>query len=213
MDTVDELRQNWEKNPGVEKTSTYSAETLAKVFKARVKKQVNTAMQYFWASFALQIIVYSLLSHVIVKYWTDQQTIILGIGGIFLFLPFTIVLMKKFKKMATINPGNGNGNEAEGPLQLYVSRHHALLQSFFRFKKIYELLLIPLSSALGIFLTFKLYVPGGIFEHPGTAAVLFVITIGSCIAAIRNENKKHFETPLHHLEEILEEFKVEGWVG
>ena len=186
----------------------YDEVALEKIFRSRVKKQTNKAMQYFWASFVLQVLVYALLSHVIVKYWLDTEILLFGLGGVFLFLPFTIMLMKKFKRMATTKL-TGEHNTGISLYQ-YVLRHHALLLSFYNFKKRYELVLIPLSSAIGIFLMFKLYVPGGVQEHPAGAVVTFVITLLSCAMAIRSENKKSFEQPLHQLREILDEFKSEA---
>jgi hypothetical protein len=148
------------------------------------------------------------LSHVIVKYFEDGQSLIFSIAGIALFLPFTYVLMRNFKRIATIKFTNGDPGVSS--LQHYIIRHHELLQSFYTFKKRYEILLIPIASAVGILLTFKLYVPGGVLAYPGAALNIFLITIASCYVAIRAENKKSFEQPLKHLKEVLDEFRNEG---
>ena len=78
------------------------------------------AMRYCWASFTLQIIVYALLSHVIVKYWSDTEVLGLSILGILLFLPFTIMLMNKFKSIARIKLSN----ITETFMHQYVLRHY-----------------------------------------------------------------------------------------
>ena len=78
------------------------------------------AMRYFWASFTLQIIVYALLSHVSVKYWSDTEVLGLSILGILLFLPFTIMLINKFKSIARIKLSN----ITETFMHQYVLRHY-----------------------------------------------------------------------------------------
>jgi hypothetical protein len=208
MLTLDELKKKWDKDQNaISGPSTYDQVSLEKIFSARVKKHMRAAMQYFWASFALQILVYALLSHVIVKFWYDTETVLYGVGGVLLFLPFTIMLMKKFKRMAMARPGEGSHTGTA--LENYVLEQHDLLSGFYRFKKRYELILIPLSSAIGVVLTFKLYVPGGVYEYPTGATLTFIITILSCALAIRSENKKSFEQPLRQLREILDEFRRE----
>jgi len=209
MTTLEELKKKWDENKDTTSGPlAYDEVALEKIFKSRVKKHTNKAMQYFWASFVLQIIVYALLSHVIVKYWSDSEMLLFSLGGVLLFLPFTIMLMKKFKRIAATKLTGENNTGIS--LHQYVLRHHALLLSFYNFKKRYEHVLIPLSSAIGVFLTFKLYVPGGVQQHPAGAGITFVITLLSCAMAIRSENKKSFEQPLHQLQEILDEFKSEA---
>ena len=164
---------------------------------------MKITMRYFWGAFALQILVYALLSHVILKYGSDAQTLLTGLAGILLFLPFTVILMKKFKQMAVNRPQGNTGI----PLYDYIVRQQQLLQSFYAFKKRYELVLVPLSSAIGVFLTFKLFVPGGVMQHPMGAIITLGITLISMVLAIRSENKKSFAQPLQDLDQLLQEFR------
>jgi len=209
MSTLDELKKTWgEKQSNMPGPPAHDHKSLEKIIRSRVKKNMNASFKYFWLSFTLQVLVYSLLSHVIIKYWGDKQILYLGIAGVFLFLPFTIMLMQKFKRLATTKISTEENRGA--PLHDFVLRQQTLLQNFYRFKKWYELFLIPLSSAIGIIITFKLYVPGGVNEHWVTATVLFIITLISCIASIRSENKKSFKEPIRQLQNILEEFRDEA---
>jgi hypothetical protein len=82
-----------------------------------------------------------------------------------------------------------------------------LLLSFYRFKKWYELILIPLASAIGVFILFKLYVPGGVQAHWTGAVMTFAITLISCALAIRTENRKNFREPLEQFDRVLAEFR------
>ena len=209
MSILDELKKTWgEKQSSMPDPPAHDHQSLEKIIRSRVKKNMNAAFKYFWLSFTLLVLVYSLLSHVIIKYWGDRQIFYLSIAGVLLFLPFTIMLMQKFKKLATTKISIQEHSGAS--LHDFVFRQQTLLRNFYRFKKWYELFLMPLSSAIGIIITFKLYVPGGVVEHWVTAIIIFIITLISCMAAIHAENKKSFRKPIRQLQNILEEFKDEA---
>lgn len=204
MKTLEELKKTWDINQSCFSIpQPYNQQSFEKTIDTRVKKHMNAAMHYFWASFTLQMIVYALLCHVMVKYWSDTESLAYSVAGVILNIPFTYMLLKKFKTIARLKPTDSMGTS----LHQYVLSHYTLLNSFYRFKKLYEWMLIPLSSAIGVMLVFKLYVPGGVYEHPTGAAITFVFTILSCVWAIISENKIRFIQPLQHLQGILEEFK------
>lgn len=208
MITLEELKTKWtEKESAAPAQPAYDPASLEKIMKHRVHRHTKTSFQYFWASFALQVLVYSLLSHVIVKYWQDTTIVGYAIAGVLLFLPFTIMLMRKFKGLASTKL-SAPGNEIN-TLYNYVLHQQTQLRSFYNFKRWYELILTPLSAATGIVLTFLLYVPGGVEAHWTGAIITFVVTLLSCIVAIRSENKKSFEEPIGQLQLILDEFKTE----
>jgi hypothetical protein len=187
---------------------TIEEPNLKKIVRSRVTSHINAAMKYFWASLVFQIIVYSLSSHVIVSYWPDKETVLMGLGVILLYIPFTVMLMKKFKQMAGTKM---DGQPDKGSsLYQFTTMQTELLQSFYNFKKTYEFVLIPLSTIIGILITFKLYVPGGVSAHPQGAGITFIITLASCIAAIISENRKSFEQPIRQLKHILDEFQNEA---
>ncbi len=205
MPTLEELKNMWDENKSLGSMSkSYDHQTFANIIKTRTQKHVNASIRYFWASLILQILVYALLSHVMVKYGSDLETLSIAVAGIFLFVPFTVILMRKFKLMAVTRPKEeGTGSS----LFVYVQRQHSLMQSFYRFKKRYEIILVPLAAAIGVFLTFKLYVPGGVLEYLSSAIAIFVLTVVSCTLAIVAENKKSFERPLRELQKIIDEFE------
>jgi hypothetical protein len=207
MKTLEELKSVWVENQNHLSTSpAYDRPSLEKMFRSRVKKHTSASMRYFWASFTLQIIVYALLSNVIVKHLTDTEVLVLSIAGFALYVPFTIMLMKKFKSMATTKLID----HVQTSLHQYVLTHYTLLLAFYRFKTRYEFVLIPLSCAIGTILFFKLYMPGGVYGHLAGVSITFILAIVACAVAIRSENKKSFDLPLQQLRSTLDEFKREA---
>jgi hypothetical protein len=172
-------------------------QSFNKIAKARVRKNMSESFRYFWASLALQILVYALLMHVVVRYWGDLA-MIASLVGICLYIPFTVVFMKKFKSMAM----------AAGSVSTFISQQFELLESFYRFKKRYELVLVPLATLIGTFVVFDIWVPGGIWAYPKGALITFFISLVSCIIAIQAENKKSFDKPLSKLKMILDDLNA-----
>jgi hypothetical protein len=200
MATLDDYKNEWLKKPHTEEN--YQTEKLELMIKQRVKKQTGSAMRYFWASLTYHIIVYAMLVHVIVRYHHLTTLVLVSIGGIIVFVPFTIILLRKFKAIARLGyPSAGS------PISEYLNQQLKNLTGFFTFKKRYELILIPVSSAIGVYLTFAIYVPGGITQNFHGALIVFVVTVLSCVAAIRNENKKNFREPIRSLQNIVDELR------
>jgi hypothetical protein len=192
--SIDEMKTMWNQKNADNKVGEYDQISIEKIVKARVKKHTGTAFQYFWASFALQVLVYAMLSHVVVRYWYDPIVTLPALLGIAFYIPFTVMMMRKFKI-----------ENNQGPMSTYITRRRELLESFYSFKKRYELVLIPLATFIGTFLVFELYVPGGVWAYPTGAMITFVISLASCIIAILAENKRNFEEPLARLKIILDE--------
>ncbi|GAB3795047.1 hypothetical protein GCM10028819_10430 [Spirosoma humi] len=205
MSTLDQLKHHWEPS---NKASAADGQlldeaSLRKIVTSRVGKHTKASFRYFWASFTLQLIVYAMCSHLIVKYWSQPNIRLLSLSAMLLYLPFTIVLMNKFKRVAK---GRLTGKEPSS-IRDYVSEQYQLLNSFFTFKKRYERLLIPISAAIGVILVFTIYVPGGVRTYPVGALITYVVTLLSCYGAIRSENRKSFVEPLQQLKLLLHEYQ------
>jgi hypothetical protein len=204
MSPLDALKNTWQEKNDSTKKEFYNHETFNKMIQQRIKKQRRMMMRYFWGAFTFHIIVFAMLSHVIIRYWSDNIVLILAVTGLILTIPFTTVMMKRYKRLARIN----YRNKSFESLQEYISKQKEILSGFFRFKQRYEFMLIPLQAAIGVFITFRLFVPGGVTEHILGALITYGITLWSCIAAIRNENKKNFIQPLQDMDRILDEYKA-----
>ena len=205
MSTLDQFKNSWE--PSSEAPSNAASlldeASFRKIITAKVRTHTKDSFNYFWASFALQLLVYALLCHVMVKYWPQTQILLPSLLGVLLYIPFTVVLMSKFKRVAR---SQLNGKDPSS-IHDYLKEQHQLLSGFLRFKKRYELLLIPISAAIGVLLVFTLYVPGGVQAYPTGALITYLATLLSCYYAIVNENKKSFLLPLRQLENLLQEYQ------
>ena len=201
MDTLDELKQNWKKG-AQQKPATYTTESLAEIFKSRVTRQMSKVMRYFWPAFVYQVLVYAMLCHVAIRYGGDWRILLACVAGVVLFIPFTWVMMSRFKEMAVSKVGR----QGISTIQDYVTHQRDLMQRFLSFKKKYEFVLIPIASFIGVWLTFEIFVPGGVMEYFSAALVIYGVTLVSCLAAIISENRRNFDAPIDELQKILDEF-------
>jgi hypothetical protein len=208
MATLDDLKKEWATAPRPAfPTPQVDRAELQLITHAQRARHVNRAMQYFWASLTLQLIVYALLSHVFIRCWGVLLVQGLCLAGGLLYLPFTLVLLRQFKQVAQPRPAHSAANDS---LQAQTQQQYDSLRTFYRFKRRYEYGLIPLSTALGVWLTFRLYVPGGVPHHPTGAALTYLLSLLACGWAIWRENHRHFEQPLRQLKALLADFRHEG---
>lgn len=202
-----ELKNIWNSQELDNQLEAYDTSSFQKLIKMRMRTHTNKVMKYFWSSFVLEMGVFALLCHVVVRHWNDVSPLfIVSVLGILLHIPFTYMLMKKFKAMAVARPGDGSASS----LYRWVKERHDLLSSFYRFKRNYERFLVPLSTIVGCYLVFELYVPGDGMGYWNVFWVMVVITIISCAVVLRRENKEHFEEPLHQYRILLTEFEDQG---
>lgn len=199
--SLDELKKDWQQSSG-EVKSAFDNESLRKIFKARVAKQMREPFRYFWASFVMQIILYAFMSHLIVKNWGNASVQIYSLICILLYIPFTWVLLVKFRQMAA-RKFNAADSLIDG-LAFKASQ----LRSFFTFKKRYEAIQIPLCCALGVILPFELFMPGGAMNYVNAMLVWFLVGLVVCFFAIRDENERRFRKPLRELEAMISELRT-----
>ncbi len=205
MATLDELKKGWQtSSPTPLEPPHCDQAALLAITRARSARQVNRAIQYFWASLTLQLIVYGLLSHVLVRFWGTTDVQWLCFLGMLLYLPFTVVLLGQFKRIARASPGQQADSFS---VKATIQQQYINLNGFYRFKRRYEYGLIPLITALGVYLVFWLYVPGGVGQHLTGATTTYLLFLLACGWAIRRENDNHFKQPLGELERVLDEFK------
>ena len=204
MSALDELKQEWRAGGcGQPSAESYDEASLGRLIRTRIKRQHGLIFRYFWATFAFHLLVYALLSHVMVRYGADTGTLALCLTGILATVPFTAVMVRRYSRMAAAK-ADGAGT---APIRDYVARQREALSGFLTFKKRYETVLIPLNSAIGVILTFHLFFPGGVAAYPVGALATYLVTLLSCAAAVRSENRKNFLRPLCDLQAILDEYR------
>ncbi len=206
MQNLEEIKKNWKVDTEQLNSAQLDEAAWQNLLKRQVKKQKNMSMPYFWASLTFQIIIYGFLTHVIIKYWGYQVVLLPSVFCLLLYVPFTVVLMLKFKRMAVLKQNEKHATDLA--IKEYVLEQSRLLTSFYTFKMRYEIVLVPLSSAIFVWIFFELYLPGGATPYPRASVLLFILILGACTAAILAENKKNFKKPLKQLEEILKDINA-----
>jgi hypothetical protein len=198
METLDEAKNLWQNTKQTNQPALNKGE-VENIITLRVKKEKKAAAEYFWLSFSYQILIYAFASYLIVKYWGDGRIMLLSTMGTLLYLPLTIILMRKFKAMFNL-PAQQAIN-----LQSDVKNQFILLSQFFGFKKLFDLVSLPLTSLILTGILFTLYVPGGVETHLAGAIIAGLGMLLIYGVAAWFENKKHFVHPLNRLRYILED--------
>jgi len=203
MEQFDELQALWQKNT-IPQAPAVSKENVAAVIASSVRKEKKKLVEYFWASLGYQIMIYSFACFLAVKYRGDMQVVVLCAIGALMFIPFTIVLMRKFKAM--FKPAAENATD----IQANIRRQSQLLTQFFRVKKVFDFISIPVYCFIMDVILFKLYTPGGIEAHMPLGIGLYVLGLLVFGIAARLENRKHFVKPLQNFALILEDMEKVG---
>jgi uncharacterized membrane protein YjjP (DUF1212 family) len=199
METLDEARNFWQNTNQQTNQPPLNKGEVENVIKLRIKKEKKSAADYFLLSFAYQTLIYAFASHLIIKYWGDGRIMLLSAAGVLLYIPLTVILMLKFKAIFNLPPQQGTD------LQANVKDQHALLSQFFKFKKRFDLVSLPLTSVILTGIVFTLYVPGGIETHLTGAITTCLGMLLIYGLAAWFENKKYFVHPLNRLKFILED--------
>lgn len=195
--TLETMKNTW--SEASEDQRTVSRRDLDAALRVRLRREQSAVMKYFWGSFFYQNLMYALALNAIIRFWHETQVVILCAGFIVLYVPFTLLLLKRYKAM------HAPGVRASQQVQQYVSHQHAVLQRFFRFKQRFEWVAIPLSSMFIVAVIFELYVDGGVQHHVAAASVVYALVLIAFATAVVLENKKRFIEPLRQLDLIRQE--------
>jgi len=178
---------------------------LQAIISSRVRKERKTVSQFVWAAIAYQIILYSFLTHTLVRHWGDIQTMLLCLAGAALYIPLTVALISRAKKLFR-RPSEALGSAVPDVFHK-VEGEYARLADFFQFKKRMDWIGVPVSCAIIVLVTFTLFVEGGVKANPVAGFTIFALWVGMSLIAIHAENRKRFIAPLRHLEQVLEDLK------
>jgi len=175
------------------------------IIASRVRKELKTVSQFVWAAVVYQIVLYSFLTHTLVRHWGDMQTMLLCFAAGAFYVPLTIALVRRVRTLcsrSTAKPGSPVPD-----VFLQVESEYTRLADFFQFKKRMDWIGVPVSSAIIVLVTFTLFVRGGVEGNPVAGLAFFALWVGMSVIAIRAENRKRFISPLRHLKQVLDDVK------
>ena len=207
MDPFNEVRELWQKNAAPEaNTPPLSKEDVETVVRSRIRKEKKIIAEYFWLSLSYHILIYSFTCWLFIKFWGDNQVMAMCAAVAALYIPFTIVLMRKFKAMY-----RPDTTAKLLDIRASVRRQYEGLSQFFILKKRFDLGGIPITCLVLEGVLFKLYVPGGIIAHLPAALAVYAGIVLIFGTAAWFENKKHFIRPLRRLAFILKDIDYPGF--
>jgi len=178
---------------------------LQAIISSRVRKELKTVSQFVWGAIVYQIILYSFLTHTLVRHWGDMQIMLLCFAAGAIYIPLTIALVRRVRTLygcSTAKPGSPVPDVFHK-----VGGEYARLADFFQFKKRMDWIGVPVSCAIIVLVTFTLFVEGGVERNPLAGLAFFTLWVGMSLAAIHAENRKRFIAPLRNLEQIIDDLK------
>ena len=206
MEPNDEMENVWKTGKAREESlAPLTGKDLQAIISSRVRKELKTVSQFVWAAIAYQIILYSFLTHTLVRHWGDIQTMLLCLAGAALYIPLTVALLRRVKILYR-RPSEALGSAVPDVFHK-VEGEYARLADFFQFKKRMDWIGVPVSCAIIVLVTFTLFVEGGVKANPVADLTIFALWVGMSLIAIHAENRKRFIAPLRHLEQVLEDLK------
>jgi hypothetical protein len=206
MELSNEIENVWKEGKASEEgLAPLTGKDLQAIISSRVRKELKTVSQFVWAAIAYQIILYSILTHTLVRHWGDIQTTLLCLAGAALYIPLTVALLRRAKILYR-RPSEALGSAVPDVFHK-VEGEYARLADFFQFKKRMDWIGVPVSCAIIVLVTFTLFVEGGVRANPVADLTIFALWIGMSLIAIHAENRKRFIAPLRHLEQVLEDLK------
>jgi hypothetical protein len=205
MAPSDEIENVWKEGKSREADpAPLTGKDLQAIISSRVRRELKTVSEFVWAAIVYQIILYSFLTHTLVRHWGDMQVMLLCLAGGF-YIPLTVSLIGRIRTLYR-RPTEAPGSPVPDVF-CKVEGEYARLADFFRFKKRMDWIGVPVSCAIIVLVTFTLFVEGGLAGNPLGSLVLFAVWVGMSLIAIHAENKKRFISPLRHLELVLNDLK------
>ena len=204
MESLDELKNYWQKQPQPQVTPLNKININTAV-QAGLRKERNKVRDYVWLAGFWQWFVYAALCHLLVRFWGDWQYMAWCFGGILLYIPFTWVFMRKIKAFHAL------GVRKKGiPLpdvRTNIKDQHAVLASFYSFKKRFDLLMIPAASFIVTITCSQFNWSPPLTDSLPVHVCIFVVTLVAFTTATYHENKKHFKAPLQNLKSIISDLE------
>ncbi len=207
MAQIEDIKKVWLKgcsrpqsnNSGVSKSD------MIDVIRSRVRKENKIMFEYIIAIGVWHMIIYAVMTHLVVRYWGNWDIMGYALGGIFMYLPYTIVFMRRIggKNLRAFAPQQA----AISDIRTNLKNHYLQLSAFFRFKKKFDLIGIPLTCFIMVMLLSNLRIIPDIEKQLVVAVIFFVVYLTLFITATIIDNRKRFKQPLKQLEIVLKEME------
>lgn len=206
MATSNEIENVWKEGKTREADpASVTRKDLQAIISSRVKKELKTVSQFVWAAIVYQIILYSFLTHTLIRHWGDMQIMLVCLAGGAFYIPLTVALIRRVRTLYR-RPSEAPGSPVPDVFHK-VEGEYARLADFFQFKKRMDWIGVPVSCAIIVLVTFTLFVEGGVEGNPLASLTFFALWVGMSLIAIHAENRKRFISPLRHLEQVLDDLK------
>jgi len=206
MSPGDEIENVWKKGKALEADlAPVTGKDLQANISSRVKKELKIVSQFVWAAIGYQIILYSFLTHTLVRHWGDMHIMLLCVAGAAFYVPLTVALLRRVRTLFC-HPSEAPGSMVPDVFHK-VEGEYARLADFFRFKKRMDWIGVPVSCAIIVLATFTSFVEGGVGRNLLAGLAFFVLWVGMSLIAIHAENRKRFISPLRNLEQVLDDLK------
>ena len=206
MTPNNEIENAWKKCKAREAApAPMTGKDLQAIVSSRVRKELKKVSQFVLGAIVYQTILYSFLTHTLVRHWGDMQIMLLCFAAGAFYIPLTIALVGKVRTLfgcSTAKPGSPVPD-----VFLKVESEYDRLGDFFQFKKRMDWIGVPVSCAIIVLVTFTLFVRGGVEGNPVAGLAFFALWVGMSLIAVCAENRKRFISPLRHLKQVLDEVK------
>ena len=206
MTPNNEIENVWKKCKAREAApAPMTGKDLQAIISSRVRKELKTVSQFVLGAIVYQAILYSFLTHTLVRHWGDMQIMLLCFAAGAFYVPLTIALVRKVRTLYGCSTAKAGSPVPD--VFLKVESEYTRLADFFQFKKRMDWIGVPVSCAIIVLVTFTLFVPGGVKGNPVAGLAFFALWVGMSLIAIHAENRKRFISPLRHLKQVLDDIK------
>jgi len=207
MKSLEEMQKCWKEQKDIHGNALVLSDTmLTKLIRSGIKKEQKMVWEYCIASGFWQWLVYASLTHFIIRFWGDWQFMISCFAVILLYIPFTMMFIRKFRnmRMITFNKSSLQSQDIYATLKI----QYKMLNDFFVFKKRFDWLNVPLCCFIIVMILYKYGMIPSFKENIGASAIIFLIYALLFIIAIYIENRKRFKVPLEKMEMVIKEMQT-----
>ena len=96
MATSNEIENVWKEGKAREAgLAPLTEKELQAIISSRVRKELKTVGQFVWATIAYQIILYSFLTHALIRHWGEMRIMVLCLAAAAFYIPLTVALIRR----------------------------------------------------------------------------------------------------------------------